>query len=132
MIVRLKGKIMDYNPETGKSFNSMIVRLKACGYDASTDGSDSFNSMIVRLKVVLPSTTNVFAPFQFYDSPIKRRSERYISSRRSQFQFYDSPIKRPFMMKTISLFLHSFNSMIVRLKAKKTNMKRKEIKVSIL
>ena len=73
--------------------------------------------MIVRLKV-LPGIVLAFAnsKFQFYDSPIKRKTLSQISNRILAFQFYDSPIKRLLQFMYEHPILFGFNSMIVRLK----------------
>ena len=75
--------------------------------------------MIVRLKARFErAAKRGIITFQFYDSPIKsaRRAEKRMVM--SSFQFYDSPIKRTFDL-VAPYNERGFNSMIVRLKAKK-------------
>ena len=66
--------------------------------------------------------------FQFYDSPIKSLLAYRLASKPRTFQFYDSPIKRDFA-KLVKWYLSCFNSMIVRLKGKRT-MNVEEIFIS--
>ena len=97
-----------------------------------------FNSMIVRLKATSVTLSQLLARFQFYDSPIKRKTIYVIEREKFAFQFYDSPIKRRFCQRQgreirefqfydspIKSHIYtfgdgipsdSFNSMIVRLK----------------
>ena len=95
-------------------YDSTIKRKRVGG--AAPDHTH-FNSTIVRLKVFLSVLSDITVlAFQFYDSTIKRCLACNIIIPYKQFQFYDSTIKRQGLV-LFYLFLHYFNSTIVRLKA---------------
>ena len=95
----------------------MIVRLKA--HTKKTTRPEGwefqFYDSPIKRKTIYVIEREKLA-FQFYDSPIKSRQWRCGSRSQKEFQFYDSPIKRIMIRPNGRGQFEGFNSMIVRLK----------------